>query len=99
MDTWFTIEAIDIKYYKIPVHLSATIERFEKGNVAYSVNGEGHSIACDTIVASVGCLLNTELYDTIKEIYGNKVHLIGDSMKVANLLNVTWSAAELAMKI
>ncbi len=88
-----------IKYYKIPVHLSATIERFEKGKVVYSVNGEEHSIACDTIIASVGYLPNTELYDTIKEIYGDKVHLIGDSMKVANLLNATWSAAELAMKI
>lgn len=88
-----------IKYYQIPVHLSASIERFEKGKVVYSVNGKENSITCDTIIASVGYIPNTSLYDEIKEIYGDKVHLIGDSKQVANLLNATWSAAELAITL
>lgn len=88
-----------IKYYQIPVHLSASIVRFEKGKIIYSVNGEENSMECDTIIASIGYISNTALYDEIKEIYGEKVHLIGDSKQVANLLNATWSAAELAMKL
>jgi 2-enoate reductase len=88
-----------LKYYKIPVHLSAKIERFEPGKVIYSVNGQEHEIACDSIIASVGYVPETSLYDSIKEVYGDKVHLIGDCKQVANLLNATWSAAELAQTL
>ena len=88
-----------IKYYQIPVHTSASIVSFEEGKVIYSVNGEEKCIECDSIIASVGYLPNTDLYDSIKEKYGEKVHLIGDCKQVANLLNATWSAAELAYTI
>lgn len=84
-----------IKYYQIPVHLSASVEKFEKGKVYYSVAGEQQCIDCDTVIASVGYLPNTTLYDEIKDLYGEKVHLIGDCKTVSNLLNATWSAAEL----
>ena len=84
-----------IKYYKIPVHLGASIVRFEKDKVVYAVNGEEKEIECDTIIASIGYKPNTALYDTLKEVYGDKVHLIGDSKQVSNLLGATWSAAEL----
>ncbi|MCD8084814.1 MAG: FAD-dependent oxidoreductase [Clostridiales bacterium] len=84
-----------IKYYQIPVHLSASVEKFEKGKVYYSVAGEQHCIDCDTVIASVGYLPNTTLYDEIKDLYGEKIHLIGDCKTVSNLLNATWSAAEL----
>ena len=85
-----------IKYYQIPVHTSASVIRFEEGKVIYRVNDEEKCIECDSIIASIGYLPNTDLYDSIKEIYGDKVHLIGDSKQVANLLNATWSAADLA---
>lgn len=88
-----------IKYYQIPVHLSASITKFEGNTVYYTVNGEEKSITFDTVIASVGYLPNTDLYDTIKDIYGGKVHLIGDSKQVSNLLNATWSAAELAITL
>jgi len=88
-----------IKYYQIPVHTSASIVRFEEGKVVYNVNGEEKHVECDTIISSIGYNSNTDLYDQIKEIYGDKVHLIGDSKQVANLLNATWTAAELAYTI
>lgn len=84
-----------IKYYQIPVHLGATITKLEEGKVFYSVNGKESCIECDTIISSIGYIPNTDLYDSIKEVYGDKVHLIGDSKQVSNLLNATWSAAEL----
>ncbi len=59
------------------------------------VAGEQQCIDCDTVIASVGYLPNTTLYDEIKDLYGEKVHLIGDCKTVSNLLNATWSAAEL----
>lgn len=88
-----------IKYYKIPVHLGAFVDKFEKGRVFYTQNGEQKSISCDTIISSVGYISDTKLYDEIKEKYGDKVHLIGDSKQVSNLLNATWSAAELIQKL
>lgn len=88
-----------IKYHQIPVHLSANITKFEAGKVYYTVGEEENVIEFDSIIASVGYIPNTELYDSIKEVYGNKVHLIGDSNQVANLLNATWSAAELAITL
>lgn len=88
-----------IKYYKIPVHLSAKLERFEPGKVIYSVNGQEYSIGCDSVIVSIGYISNTSLYDELSKVYGDKVHLIGDSKQVANLLNATWSAAELAKEI
>lgn len=88
-----------IKYHKIPVHLSATIDKFEKGKVYYSVNGEQNVIECDTVITSIGYVPNTKLYDEIKAIYNDKVHLIGDSKQVSNLLNATWSAAELVQTL
>ncbi len=84
-----------IKYHQIPIHLSASIDKFEAGKVYFSVNGEQKCIECDSIIASIGYISNTKLYDEIKEVYGDKIHLIGDSKQVANLLNATWSAAEL----
>lgn len=85
-----------IKYYQIPIHTGAKITKFEPGKVYYSVAGKESSIDCDTIVSSIGYSANTDLYDSIKAVYGDKVHLIGDSKDVSNLLNATWSAAYLA---
>ena len=88
-----------IKYYNIPVHLSASITKFDEDKVYYSVNGEEKSIECDTVIASIGYIPDTTLYDELSAEYGDKVHLIGDASKVSNLLNATWSAAELAREI
>ena len=88
-----------IKYHQIPIHLSASITKFEEEKVYYKVNDEEKCIECDTIISSIGYLPNTDLYDQLKELYGDKVHLIGDSKKVSNLLNATWSAAELAVTL
>ena len=88
-----------IKYYNIPVHLSASITKFEPGKVYFTVGDEEKCIECDTIIASVGYIPDTKLYDGLAAEYGDKVHLIGDAAKVSNLLNATWSAAELAREI
>lgn len=88
-----------IKYHKMPIHLNANITHFEEGKVFYQVDGVEHCIECDTIISSIGYTPNTTLYDTLKEKFGEKVHLIGDALQVANLLNATWSAAELAVEL
>jgi len=88
-----------IKYYNIPIHLSASITRFDEGKVFFTVDGEEKSIECDTVIASIGYIPDTALYEELSAEYGDKVHLIGDASKVSNLLNATWSAAELAREI
>ena len=88
-----------IKYYDIPVHLSASIDHFEEGHVYYNQNDVQHNIKCDTIISSIGYISNTSLYDSLKDDYKDHIHLIGDSEHVSNLLGATWSAAELIQKL
>lgn len=88
-----------IKYYKIPIHTSAKIISLEKGKITFEVEGEKQCLEADTIISSIGHHANTALYEDIKDIYGSNVHLIGDCAKVSNLLNATWSACELAVKL
>ena len=88
-----------IKYYKIPIHTSAKIISLEKGKITFEVEGEKQCLEADTIISSIGYHANTALYEDIKDIYGSNVHLIGDCAKVSNLLNATWSACELAVKL
>jgi len=87
-----------IKYYNIPIHTSASITRLEDGKVFYTVDQKEHVIETDTVISSIGYISNTALYNSLSD-YGDKVHLIGDSNNVSNLLNATWSAAELAVTL
>ena len=87
-----------IKHYKIPVHTSASLVKFEDGNVYFTVNGSEKCAKADTVIISIGYISNKNLYDSLKQ-YGDKIHLIGDADKVSNLLNATWSAYELALTI
>ena len=88
-----------IKYYHIPVHLSASIDHFEEGKVYYTQDNTQHTIECDTIISSIGYISDNQLYDTLKDKYKDHIHLIGDSLQVSNLLGATWSAAELIQKL
>ena len=88
-----------IKYYKMPIHTSANITKIADGKVYFTVNGEEKEIEADTIISSIGYVANTALYDELKAVYGEKVHLIGDSREVSNLLGATWDAAELAVRL
>lgn len=88
-----------IKYHQIPIHTGAVITKLEDGKVYFTVNGEEKNIVADTIISSIGYVPNTALYDELKETYGNKVHMIGDSRIVSNLLGATWDAAELAVTL
>lgn len=88
-----------IKYHKLPIHLNANVTKFEEGKVYYEVAGVESCVECDTIIASIGYVPNTRLHDELKEEFGDKVHLIGDSAQVSNLLNAIWTAADLAIKL
>ncbi|MDO5811649.1 MAG: FAD-dependent oxidoreductase [Bacillota bacterium] len=88
-----------IKYYHIPVHLSASIDHFEEGKIYYTQDNTQHTIECDTIISSIGYISDHQLYDTLKNKYKDHIHLIGDSQQVSNLLGATWSAAELIQKL
>lgn len=88
-----------IKYHHIPIYTSAQITGVSQDSISFVINGEIKTLNCDTIIASIGYIADTELYHQLEESYGEHIHLIGDSAKVSNLLNATWSAAELAVSL
>lgn len=87
-----------IKYYEIPVHTSASVERVEPDCLVCTVNGEELHIPADTVILSVGYTSNQALYHEL-ESRGLPVHLIGDANMVSNLEGAIGSAYELCMNL
>lgn len=80
--------------YETPVYLDAkVVEMNEKGVVVITPSGR-ETIAVDNVITSIG-------YNP-SPIIGNdktKTHVIGDALKVGNLMNVVWGAYDVALSI
>ena len=78
--------------HKIPVYLETKIKQIkDKEAVVVDKNGKSIFIPCDSVIMCVG-YKSTPLAT-------KKVHLIGDSSKVGNIMTAVWSAWDVGMKI
>jgi len=87
-----------IKYYSIPVHLGTTLTKIDKNAVKFTVDGQEHTVAADTIIVSIGYTSEQKLYEKMKDTNIN-IYLIGDSREVGNLEGAIWNAYELCMNL
>lgn len=80
--------------YKTPLYLEAkVVEINEQGVVVHTQQGE-ETIEVDSVVTSIGYLPAP----LVKE-KNATTHIIGDALKVGNLMNVVWGAYEVALSI
>lgn len=87
-----------IKFHKIDIHTTATIENTNGKTVTIKKGDETFEISCDTLITAVGYNENDKLF---KELADSSVPIynIGDSNKVHNIMFAIWDAYELARNI
>ena len=78
-----------IRYYEIPVYTNAKVLKVTDKDITISVDGNEKIISVDTVVKSIG--YNPSNYEDAKIFY-----VIGDALKVGNLMDVIWKAYDLA---
>ena len=81
-----------IRLHEIPVYTNAKVLKVTDNNITISVDGEEKEIEVDTVVKSIG--YNPSNYEDSKNFY-----VIGDALKVGNLMDVIWKAYDLANSI
>ena len=80
--------------YKTPLYLEAkVVEINDRGVVVDTLQGE-QTIEVDSVVTSIGYIPSP-----IVERGNATTHIIGDALKVGNLMNVVWRAYEVALSI
>ena len=78
-----------IRLHEIPVYTNAKVLKVTDKAITISVDGEEKEIEVDTVVKSIG--YNPSNYEDAKNFY-----VIGDALKVGNLMDVIWKAYDLA---
>ena len=78
-----------IRLHEIPVYTNAKVLKVTDDSITISVDGEEKEFKVDTVVKSIG--YNPSNYEDSKNFY-----VIGDALKVGNLMDVVWKAYDLA---
>ena len=78
-----------IRLHEIPVYTNAKVLKATDKAITILVDGEEKEIEVDTVVKSIG--YNPSNYEDAKNFY-----VIGDALKVGNLMDVIWKAYDLA---
>lgn len=78
-----------IRLHEIPVYTNAKVLKVTDKAITILVDGEEKEIEVDTVVKSIG--YNPSNYEDAKNFY-----VIGDALKVGNLMDVIWKAYDLA---
>ena len=85
------------EYYNVPIYTSAkTVSATEQTITIETAEGKEINLKADVVVQSIGFKkgIPFELPENV-----NNVHIIGDAVKVSNLLNAVHTAYKLAMTI
>ena len=78
-----------IRYHKIDVYTNAKLLKVTKENIIIEVDGEEKVLEVDTVVKSIG-------YNPSNKEETKNIHVIGDALKVGNLMDAIWKAYDLA---
>ena len=78
-----------IRYHKIPVYTNAKVLKVTKEKIVIEIDGEEKELEVDTVVKSIG-------YNPSDKEDSENIHVIGDALKVGNLMDVIWKAYDLA---
>ena len=78
-----------IRYHKIDVYTNAKLLKVAKENIIIEVDGEEKVLEVDTVVKSIG-------YNPSNKEETKNIHVIGDALKVGNLMDAIWKAYDLA---
>ena len=81
-----------IRFYEIPVYTNAKVVKITEKDITIEVDEKQKTIPIDTVVKSIG-------YNSRNEEEKDNFHIIGDAIKVGNLMDVIWAAYDLANNI
>ena len=82
------------KANKVPVFLNTKLLEIKDDSILVETkDGDKQEIKADTVITSIGFISKPAREKS------NKVHIIGDALKVGNLRTVIWGAWDIAMKI
>jgi len=84
-----------IRCHKIPVELEAKLTEITANGVKIETPSGTRLIPADSVVIAVGYEPGTPL----AEKDGGNVHIVGDALKVGNLMHVIWRAYDVAFAI
>ena len=73
-------------------------KKYENGTLTVEKDGKEESIACDSVILSVGYRSNDSLYHDL-EFDVPELYLLGDAKKVSNIMYGIWDAFEVANHI
>lgn len=81
-----------IRYHEIPVYTNAKLIKVSEKDITIDVNGEEKILPVDTVVTSIG-------YNASNKESKENFHVIGDALKVGNLMDAIWKAYDLGNNI
>ena len=89
-----------LRYHKVPVYTSSTIESIEEETVTLKTSGETKILPADTVILSVGYLPNKRFEEnTHRKKNRKKIFFVGDCDQVGSLKTVIRQAYETVQKI
>ena len=81
-----------IRYHEIPVYTNTKLIKVSEKEITIEVNGEEKTLPVDTVVTSIG-------YNATGKQDKENFHVIGDALKVGNLMDAIWKAYDLGNNI
>lgn len=87
-----------IPFNHIQVVTNAKVTGYQNGELTYTISGTAESIACDSVILSVGYKEEKSLYAEL-EFETAELYLLGDAKKVANIMYAIWDAFEVGNHI
>lgn len=89
-----------LRYHKVPVYTSSTVESIEEETVTLKTSGETKILPADTVILSVGYLPNKRFEEnTHRKKNRKKIFFVGDCDQVGSLKTVIRQAYETVQKI